>query len=444
MGAAFGRRSLFGGTIMATTSETSIEQNATPSASEAKPVNWREFVKVHPAAEMFPLMREFDPAGFKAMVEDVRANGMREVLKFWADPEQDLQLFDGRNRLDVLAEIGVLGVVEHVYDDGESDRDLVYLKEFDGEAWVDPKTRTGVLDRAARWMEVVEGDPNRLVLSFNVHRRHLTPELKNKLIEAALKARPETSDRLVGTLTHTDKNKVRKVRKKLEATGVIPPVEKRVGADKKSRSPARRKTKKNGADTTVNLPAAPPVVHGNPDPHASSHAMMDKFARLDAEVNPAHGGQPPPDSEILKEHYARVSGVEIYARLPLDRRDEVVASLLRRAPIETVIEILSEQLRALDGLTAKEREAFGADRLEKMPRRCARCTCRRSPPRPRRSRMTGSRFRYHSAARYRPRRRSRQVAQCRAGARSPSRNRSHASRQPSAPECDSGASGAIC
>jgi hypothetical protein len=90
------------------------------------------------------------------------------------------------------------------------------------------------------------------------------------------------------------------------------------------------------------------------DPRVEAEAMKARFAEADAEVNP----DGPPYYGALVEHYAHVDGVEIYARLPPDRRDGVVASLLRRAPIETVIDALLDQLCALDSLTAAEREAF--------------------------------------------------------------------------------------
>ena len=38
-----------------------------------KPINWRDHLAVHPAAELFPLLSETDPAALKELAEDIRA-----------------------------------------------------------------------------------------------------------------------------------------------------------------------------------------------------------------------------------------------------------------------------------------------------------------------------------------------------------------------------------
>ena len=69
--------------------------------------DWRAHLKVHPAAEVFPLMREIDVKGFEALVADIRAHGLREKIRLWNFDGGSVP--DGRNRLDALAEIGALG-----------------------------------------------------------------------------------------------------------------------------------------------------------------------------------------------------------------------------------------------------------------------------------------------------------------------------------------------
>jgi hypothetical protein len=83
-------------------------------------------------------------------------------------------------------------------------------------------------------------DPYALVLSANIHRRHLTPELKRELIANVLKAKPEQSDRVIAKQLNDDHKKVGRVRKKLETTGSLPQLEKTKGADGKERAAKRK------------------------------------------------------------------------------------------------------------------------------------------------------------------------------------------------------------
>jgi hypothetical protein len=84
-------------------------------------------MKVHPAAEIFPMIKgkEFDD-----FVEDIKLNGLREPIVI----DQDGQLLDGRNRLAACKQLGIAC-----------------------------ETRTVSTD-----------NPVGLILSFNLHRRHLT------------------------------------------------------------------------------------------------------------------------------------------------------------------------------------------------------------------------------------------------------------------------------
>jgi len=84
----------------------------------------------HPHAERFPLL---DGDAFAALVEDIRANGLREPIVL----TEDGQILDGRNRWRACHEAGV-----------------------------EPRT---VIWRGS------DADALRYVLSMNLHRRHLTP-----------------------------------------------------------------------------------------------------------------------------------------------------------------------------------------------------------------------------------------------------------------------------
>jgi hypothetical protein len=132
----------------------------------------------------------------------------------------DHWLIDGRNRLDALAELGILGLDEHGY--------LAY----------------DISDNADTiWGSLigypVEGDPYAIAASYNLHRRHLNAEQKRDLIAKLLKAKPAASNLAVAKQVKADDKTVASVRTELEGRSEIPNVEKR--KDSKGRQqPARR------------------------------------------------------------------------------------------------------------------------------------------------------------------------------------------------------------
>jgi ParB-like chromosome segregation protein Spo0J len=171
----------------------------------SKPFDWRKYLPVHPAADLFPLL---SPDELQALADDIKVHGIRTQIIF----DEDGKLLDGRNRLDALALLGLLSVG----DDGR----LAGIK----------------------W-RIEQGDPYGIVLSLNVHRRHLTPEQKDEVIAKILKAKSELSNRQIGKLVKADHHKVAKVRRKAESTGEVSPVEKTVGADGKKRKAKAAKKK---------------------------------------------------------------------------------------------------------------------------------------------------------------------------------------------------------
>ena len=213
------------------TSKDTLDQAG--DARVPPPFDWRAYLAVHPAAEFFPLMKEKDPEGFNALVENIRVHGLIEKIVGWSSNE-GVSVLDGRNRLDALAQLGLLC---------EMPDHLLGIKKWTGEKWVDQGiARIAGYDGAFRNLYDHDGDPYEIVLSLNAHRRHLTAAGKNDFIAAVLKAKPELSNRQIGVMTQSDKNKVGAVRTKLEATGEISPVEKRTGKDNKAH-PAKIKKK---------------------------------------------------------------------------------------------------------------------------------------------------------------------------------------------------------
>jgi hypothetical protein len=109
---------------------------------------WRDEFKVHPAADVFPMMseEELDKLG-----KDIKANELREGVTLWfpddADEDTPGLLLDGRNRLDACERAGVEPHVQHF-----------------------------------------QGDPVAYIISANIRRRHLSKQQQADLIVAAHRA----------------------------------------------------------------------------------------------------------------------------------------------------------------------------------------------------------------------------------------------------------------
>jgi hypothetical protein len=210
--------------------------------------SWRDVIKVHPAAELFPLM---SPEELKALGEDIVENGMTQPITLWYPGEgrgpvgtkyfeqKGVVLLDGRNRLDALEAVGrevarddsCLPAISLYYEQGTGKRlfQVEYVSEL-GE-----RNASGHYERGVP-------DPYAYVISANIHRRHLTSAQKVELIAALLKATPERSDRATAKIAKVSDKTVGAVRERLEATAEIPQLEKRTGADGKARQQPSGKT----------------------------------------------------------------------------------------------------------------------------------------------------------------------------------------------------------
>jgi hypothetical protein len=181
-----------------------------------EPFNWRDHLKVHPAADLFPLM---SPDELKALADDIKANGLQTPIVLWKElwPDDTPILIDGRNRLDALALLGWLEPPRERSPREAIQKHQRHIKDH-------PVT---INEEAAGrpFQDHIAGDPYDVALSLNVHRRHLNAEQKRDLIAKVLKAKPEQSDRQIAGLVKTDHKTVGTVRSELESTGEIPPVE---------------------------------------------------------------------------------------------------------------------------------------------------------------------------------------------------------------------------
>jgi hypothetical protein len=162
---------------------------------------WRERIKVHPAADLFPMMSDDE---LDELAKDIAEHGLRNFVTWFhganlAEPS----LLDGRNRAAAIARIP------------DKERRAVLEKQLLGYGTFLPN----------------HNDPIAYVISTNVHRRHLTHEKKREVIAELLKARPERSDRETARIAKVSDKTVGAVRADLEAGAEIPHQQKRVGAD---------------------------------------------------------------------------------------------------------------------------------------------------------------------------------------------------------------------
>ncbi|GEM_PF-2685296 len=157
---------------------------------------WRARVKIHPAADLFPLL---PPDELRALAEDIARHGVREPIVLWHDglaphdeagrkrvealrDNLELPLLDGRNRLAALAQAGML-------------------------------TDTALALEVGRARIVYGGDPVAYVISANLRRRHLDREQRRALIARLLEAYPDRSDRAIAGMARASDHTVAAVRR---------------------------------------------------------------------------------------------------------------------------------------------------------------------------------------------------------------------------------------
>jgi hypothetical protein len=217
--------------------------------------SWRDTIKVHPAANLFPQMNKAELA---ELGKDIRANGLISPIALWrASEDAQEQLLDGRNRLDgIEGELGRpvriapcthRGHRGHIWcleTDGDDGRRILVDDLIGESAHFSP-----YFVNAPVVVLPLGVDPYAYVAAANIHRRHLTAEQKRDLIAKLIKATPEKSDRQIGETVKVDHKTVGAVRTTLEGRGEIPHVERKdtKGRSVKPRKPAKRKPATEGA-----------------------------------------------------------------------------------------------------------------------------------------------------------------------------------------------------
>jgi hypothetical protein len=187
---------------------------------------WRDVLKVHPAAELFPLM---SPNELRELADDIKQHGLRQPVSFVRDDDGRAVLIDGRNRLNALELLG--------------DEQRLHL------------------NNSVVFEEVVADiDIYAHVVSLNIHRRHLTAEQKRDLVAKLLKAAPEKSDRQIADQTKSNRTTVGQIRKKLEKSGDVSIVDTRT--DTKGRKQQAAKSRRKPVKPSRHLA----VITGQPEP----------------------------------------------------------------------------------------------------------------------------------------------------------------------------------
>jgi ParB-like chromosome segregation protein Spo0J len=195
------------------------------TAITIKTQGWRDWLPVHEAPEMFPLVSADE---LKELADDIAKNGMHSRITVVADETGKQVLLDGRNRLNAL--------------------ELLGRKIALGDSTIFEELSADLID------------PYAYVISANIQRRHLTVDQKRDLIEKLLKATPENSNRQIAETVKASHHTVESVRTKMESTGQIAQLPKTFGKDgkerptksaSKARSPATRKRRTEPPKDTV-------------------------------------------------------------------------------------------------------------------------------------------------------------------------------------------------
>src|SRR5262245_25033423 len=68
-------------------------------------MGWRDVYKVHPAADVFPMLPEDE---LRKLGEDIKVNGLAEPIVLWSSRDRsEVFLIDGRNRLAAMELVGM-------------------------------------------------------------------------------------------------------------------------------------------------------------------------------------------------------------------------------------------------------------------------------------------------------------------------------------------------
>jgi hypothetical protein len=267
--------------------------------------SWRDVLKIHPAAELFPRMSDDE---LRELAADIKAHGLKQPIVSWSPgyvgdgvKDRPRYVLDGISRLDAM-ELAGLPLVS---DEGE-----LTGARFD-QLWEKDRVCSTASGRQIK----PDTDPYAYVISANIRRRHLTAEQKRELIAKLIKSTPEKSDRAIAKTAKVDHKTVGAVRGNLEARGEVPHVATR--KDAKGRRQPARKPERHKVPTESQKQVARRVTLQGPARMGAAKAKseMNEVARLrtriqelEAEVHQLNHEKLALQSEV-DELRARVSGM---------------------------------------------------------------------------------------------------------------------------------------
>jgi len=331
-------------------------------------MSWRKSIPIHPAADLFPLL---DQADLVTMGNDIKANGLTSPIAIRVDNDK-ATLCDGRNRLDAMEIVGLRVNLENTRTAAWK---LTAEEELDGK-WVGLP-----IARHSATVTVITGDPAAYIVSANIHRRHLTAEIKRELIAKLLKEHPERSDRATAELVKVDHKTVAAVRRREEDVGSIPHVEKRV--DTKGRQQPTRKTTTKPRLTIDDKPATATEVRAAP----LTDAKVTK-TKSEPEAPPKPAKEPSPIEAVIPPIDACLMAVremifdEWLPQIPKEQYEQFLDELHDEIKdIERVIRKKSMHADQIDADHAKAAKADdtptnGRHRSADLPRERAKAVLR--------------------------------------------------------------------
>jgi hypothetical protein len=320
------------------------ETDTAPAAEDIKAelmTSWRDLIKVHPAADTFPMM---DEPELRVLGEDIKANGLTSPITLWCPQEGygycsgsrryvidgPFLLLDGRNRLDAMELVGIPVVLpkysQKIIDTlatGCGDEELEEFKK-DNPDWTEQEIADFIGPASAEKLQHykdarkfdyenihykllfekitpapkhrvpksydVGADPVAYVISANIHRRHLSTEDRKRIAVVLLKANPQRSNRAIADEVQLDDKTVAQVRKDGEARSEIPHVETR--SDSKGRAQPAAKPKK--------AKKTPEELAARADAKAAKDAEYERVKEGVAEYKKAQAAATPPKPAVAE------------------------------------------------------------------------------------------------------------------------------------------------
>jgi hypothetical protein len=177
--------------------------------------SWRDVLPIHPAADLFPLMKDTDPDALRALGEDIKKNGLTSpiaiIVTKTPDGPRQYTLLDGRNRLDAIERM--TGAAVTITQEPIVPRSRIKEWTITAGEWMSDQVKI-----------VEDVDPRAYVVSANIHRRHLDAETRQSLLIEAIARAPTKSDRQLGKEIGVDHKTIARARSKGEDVGRIPHV----------------------------------------------------------------------------------------------------------------------------------------------------------------------------------------------------------------------------